>query len=275
MPADAFAEAPAEAPADAFAEAPADAFAEAPADAPVEAPADAFAPADPVEPAGPAHAAPTSAAPAVPAAYVPAAPASPSARPAHARPSTPVVLKRKQRRVLREIVEILVIIAIAVVVTTLLRTFVIDNYEIPTGSMEPTIAKGDRLFAEKVTYYFGEPVRGEIVTFDDPTNDDRVLIKRCIATGGQTIDLRDGKVIVDGIILDEPYTHDKPTLPLDPMPGQSITYPYTVPKGSVWMMGDNRTNSLDSRYFGPVPSESLIGKALFRMLPLDRFGPID
>jgi signal peptidase I len=189
----------------------------------------------------------------------------------------PVIIKRKGRRILRELLEILGIVVVAVILTLLLRAFVIDSYQIPTGSMEPTIEIGDRLFAEKVSYYLGGPAQGDIVTFYDlsPDEEGRILIKRCIATGGQTVDLMDGKVVVDGIILDEPYTHGLPSFPLNPMPGISIKYPYTVPEGSVWVMGDNRTRSQDSRYFGAIPDENLIGKALLRFLPLDRFGTID
>jgi signal peptidase I len=193
-----------------------------------------------------------------------------------------VVTDLRKRRVLREIVEFVVLIAVAVLVMTFLRAFVIDQYEIPTGSMEPTIEVGDRLFAEKVSYNFALPAPGDIVTFEDPTkainpeNEGRVLIKRCIAVGGQTVDLtEDGKVVVDGVTLDEPYTHGKPSKALDPMPGVSLDYPYTLPADSIWVMGDNRTNSADSRYFGPIPQEELIGKALFRSLPLDRFGAIE
>jgi signal peptidase I len=208
----------------------------------------------------------------------PEPPAEPAPAPQENRaaPAEAVVIKRKERRFVRETLEVLVIIVLAVVVTTLLRVFVIDNYEIPTGSMEPTIEIGDRLFAEKVTYRISAPRRGDIVTFNDPSEAGRVLIKRCIATGGQVVDLQDGRVIVDGIILDEPYTHDKPSLPLSStLAGVDIKYPYTVPEGSIWVMGDNRTSSSDSRYFGAVPDEELIGKALFRFLPLDRFGAIE
>jgi signal peptidase I len=186
-----------------------------------------------------------------------------------------IVIKRKDRRILREVIEILTVIVAAVIITTLLRTFVISQYEIPTGSMVPTIEIGDRLFAEKVSYYFAEPRRGDIVTFNDPIEEGRVLIKRCIATGGEVVNLKDGKVVVDGLVLDEPYTHDKLSLPLDQMAGVHITYPYTVPEGSIWVMGDNRTNSLDSRYFGPISQKDVTGKALFRFLPFDRFGAID
>jgi signal peptidase I len=188
--------------------------------------------------------------------------------------------KRGKRRLFHEIVEVLLIVVVAVIVTTLLRTFVIDNYEIPTGSMEPTIEIGDRLFAEKVSYHFGSPAHGDIVTFHDPTmrgagsTSARVLIKRCIATGGQTVDLINGRVAVDGIVLNEPYVNGRESVPLTPMAEISIEYPYVVPEGSIWVMGDNRTDSSDSRYFGPVSQEELIGKALFRIWPLERFGPI-
>jgi signal peptidase I len=187
----------------------------------------------------------------------------------------PVVIKRKERRIFRDVVEILIFLVNAIIVTTLLKAFVIEQYEIPTGSMEPTIEIGDRLFAEKVSYYIGSPTPGDIVTFDDPIKEGRVLIKRCIATEGQTVDLRDGKVVVDGVVLAEPYVHDRPSLPLEEMSGVDIDYPYTIPAGSVWVMGDNRTNSLDSRYFGPVLEDDITGRAILRFLPFSRFGPLD
>ena len=169
--------------------------------------------------------------------------------------------------------EFIVIILMAVIITMLLRAFVIDNYEIPTGSMEPTIEINDRIFAEKLSYRFASPAPGDIVTFRDPVVKGRVLIKRCIAVGGQTINLKDGKVYVNGIELDEPYVHGKETLPLTG--DLKISYPYRVPEGMIWVMGDNRTNSTDSRSFGPIPESELIGKALFRFLPLSRFGKIE
>jgi signal peptidase I len=181
----------------------------------------------------------------------------------------------RRRKLFREIVEFIVIVLIAVVLTTFLKTFVIEQFKIPTGSMEPTIEVGDHLFAEKVSYRFAQPTPGDIVTFDDPIQEGRVLIKRCIAVSGQTVDLKNGKVVVDGKVLDEPYTYGKQSVPLDTMEGVTIKYPYTVPAGSVWVMGDNRTNSLDSRYFGPISEDRLIGRALFRSLPFERFGAIE
>ena len=181
----------------------------------------------------------------------------------------------RKRNPLRDVMEFVVIILMAVIITMLLRAFVIDNYEIPTGSMEPTIEINDRVFAEKLSYRFGSPVSGDIVTFHDPVVKGRVLIKRCIAVGGQTINIKDGRVYVDGIELDEPYVHGRDTLPLSTYQDMKITYPYRVPEGMIWVMGDNRTNSLDSRFFGPVLESELIGKALFRFLPLSRFGKIE
>ena len=97
-----------------------------------------------------------------------------------------------------------------------------------------------------------------------------MLIKRVIATGGQTVDLRDGAVYVDGVRLDEPYTQGKPSNDLN----SGIQYPYVVPEGYVWVMGDNRTNSADSRAFGAVNMEDITGRAVFRYWPLDRIGTL-
>ena len=140
--------------------------------------------------------------------------------------------------------------------------------------MEETIQVGDMLFSEKISYYVGEPAYGDIVTFADPEIPSRTLIKRVIATGGQTVDLVDGNVVVDGKVLVEPYTDGKPSYPLTPAYGTSLIYPYTVPEGYLWVMGDNRTNSQDSRYFGAVDSKSVTGKAFFVYWPLDHLGPL-
>jgi signal peptidase I len=152
-----------------------------------------------------------------------------------------------------------------------LRTFVIAPYEIPSGSMETTIMTGDRIFSEKITYYTRDVQAGDIVTFDDPVNPGRTLIKRVIATGGQTVDLRDGVVYVDDTPLAEPYTHGLPSYPLSST-AVEVSFPYTVPEGSIWVMGDNRTNSADSRSFGAVPVSNVTGKAVAIYWPLNRIG---
>ena len=177
----------------------------------------------------------------------------------------------------RTIVEWLVVFAIALGFFFLVRTFIVAPYTVPTGSMEPTIQIGDNLFAQKVTLRLGMDVApGDIVVFTNPdtSSDHGTLVKRVIATAGQTVDLRDGAVYVDGVALDEPYVQGS-SYPLPTQaPGVAVSFPYTVPEGSVWVMGDNRENSADSRYFGAVPTENLVGVALFRYWPLDRIGTL-
>lgn len=162
--------------------------------------------------------------------------------------------------------ELVLMVGLAFLLATGIRTFVIQPYVIPSGSMEPTIEISDRILAIKYIYRFEDPKRGDIVVLDDPTGSVQTLIKRVIATGGQTVDLKDGKVVVDGVPLDEPYTHGKPSDPME------VPMPYTVPEGSVWLMGDNRTNSADSRVFGSVPLSSVRGKAICRFWPPSRLG---
>ena len=173
----------------------------------------------------------------------------------------------------RAVLSLLAMIAVVVLCVIALRTFVFVPYEIPSGSMEDTIMTGDMVFSEKVTYYMRAPQQGDIVTFDDPEVEGRTLIKRVIAVGGQTVNLVDGHVVVDGVVLDEPYTLDKESNPLNrTAPGVDISFPYTVPDGSVWVMGDNRTSSQDSRYFGAIPVSSITGRASFVYWPVNDFG---
>lgn len=169
------------------------------------------------------------------------------------------------------ILEFVVIIIAALAMAWALTTFVVKPYRIPSGSMLETIQLEDRVLSEKISYYMGEPQRGDIVTFVDPEDSSRVLIKRVIATGGQTVELKDGIVYVDGQALEEDsYTLGKPSYELDSI--ANVTYPYTVPDGYIWVMGDNRTDSADSRYFGAVPISSVTGHAFFTYWPISSFG---
>ena len=183
--------------------------------------------------------------------------------------------RKEPSRAARTVVSILVIVAIVLGVTFLLRIFVFVPYEIPSGSMEETIMPGDMVFSEKISYYMREPDRGDIITFADPEDPGRTLIKRVIATGGQTVDLQDGFVYIDGIRMDEPYTNGKESWPLvTTAPGVTVDYPYTVPYGYIWVMGDNRTSSQDSRHFGAVPISSVTGRAAMIYWPFDHFGAL-
>lgn len=152
----------------------------------------------------------------------------------------------------------------AVVVVLIIRIFIMEMFKVPSGSMEETIMTGDMVLTEKVTPHFTDPEQGDVVLFTNPAMDGTVLVKRVIATAGQTVDLKDGVVYVDGEALDEPYTLDKPSYPLDThLPGQpAVFYPVIIPENSVWVMGDNRINSRDSRYFGPVSLDLVFGHGL-------------
>ena len=179
---------------------------------------------------------------------------------------------KKKRSAFGALVEFVVIVVVAVGLAFLITNYVVKPYEIPSESMEDTIMAGDRVLSERISYANGSPKTGDIVTFTDVENPDRVLIKRVIATAGQQVDLKSGSVYVDGAKLEEAYTDGKQSLPLSNT--HDISYPYTVPEGYIWVMGDNRTNSSDSRYFGPVPLSNVTGHAFFRYWPLERVGPL-
>lgn len=194
------------------------------------------------------------------------------------------------------VMEFVVAFAIMLLAILALRTWVVEPFEIPSGSMLQTIQIGDRVFAEKITTALSDmPEPGEIVTFTNPRDHSETLIKRVIAVGGQTIDLRDGVVYVDGVALDEPYTNGQATKPMTSdlsyegavlsygadagelvlnSSGErtktQISYPYTIPEGYFWAMGDNRGNSADSRVFGAVDASAITGHAVFRYWPLFR-----
>ena len=173
----------------------------------------------------------------------------------------------------RSILSFLLLVALVFGFVWAMKSFVYQAYSVPTGSMEDTIMPGDMLFAEKITFRNRAPEPGEIVTFLDPrTEEERVLIKRVIAVGGQTIDLIKGDVYIDGVMIKEPYTLSPGnTFPLQ---RSTITYPYTIPEGYIWVMGDNRENSTDSRGFGPVSLDAVLERAVFIYWPFDHFGSL-
>lgn len=178
--------------------------------------------------------------------------------------------ERHELRGTRVGLELLLTVLFALVLSMLMRVFVAEFYEIPSGSMLETIQLGDRLLGEKLSLRWEPPQAGDIVTFEDPDGSTATLIKRVIATEGQTVDLQDGMVIVDGVVLSEDYVGDKPSYALDGHASnlaENVTFPYVVPEGCVWVMGDNRTNSLDSRYFGAIPVSSVTSRAVFIFWP--------
>ncbi|HLN60509.1 MAG TPA: signal peptidase I [Symbiobacteriaceae bacterium] len=167
----------------------------------------------------------------------------------------------------REWVETL---AIALVFALLIRTFVVQVYMVEGPSMEPTLHTGERLLVNKLVYRFRSPAPGEIIVLQDPNTPQRELIKRVIAVGGETIEVKQGIVYVDGKPLKEPYINSVVTRRDDVAPTQ-------VPAGFVYVMGDNRSWSFDSRNIGPVQLGNVDGKAFFMFWPADKFayGPLD
>ncbi len=179
--------------------------------------------------------------------------------------------EQEQKTFWKTFLEYALIILTAFVVAFGIRAFVFELYVVPTGSMLETIQKQDRIIGDKITLRFKEPQPGDIITFRDPIDPNKILIKRLIAKGGSVIDLKDGHVYIDGKKLDEPYVNGQST---DPEPkasnlGLPISYPYTIPDGYVWVMGDNRGNSLDSRAFGPVNEGAITSKAQIIVWPLE------
>ncbi|WP_408629850.1 signal peptidase I [Amycolatopsis aidingensis] len=210
--------------------------------------------------------------------------------------------------------ELPILIVVALVFAFLIQQFIARVYMIPSGSMEETLhgcpgCTPDRILVDKLVYNFSDPEPGEVVVFKGPETwtendlpsqessngvvrffrsigsvfglappDEKDFVKRIIATGGQTVECCDAqnRVTVDGIPLDEPYIHWEP--------GAEHTQrefgPVTVPEGTVWVMGDNRNNSSDSRYQGGggvrgvVPVDNIIGKARFIVLPPSRWGGV-
>ena len=166
----------------------------------------------------------------------------------------------------RGILEIVQALALAVVISVFLNLFVVQVTEVRQRSMELTLLQNDRVLVSKLDYRFGTPQRGDIVVFNPPIDSTIPYVKRVVAVGGDTLDLRDGRVYVNGRLSDYPETRSQPTLPQAPR----VAFPLTVPQGDVFVMGDNRQFSSDSRTFGPVPDGNIIGKVVLRFWPFDR-----
>ncbi len=143
-------------------------------------------------------------------------------------------------KTLRDVLET---VLIALVIAILVRAFVVERFLVDGPSMEPTMWTDESLMVLKIAYRFGEPKRGDIVVFQYPYNPEKDYIKRVIAVGGDTIEMRLGRVYVNGQLKEEPYVQ---------YPGFFNMNVTTVPEGTIFVMGDNRTNSEDSRMFGPV-----------------------
>jgi signal peptidase I len=205
--------------------------------------------------------------------------------PAQETPSTPA--KRQGFGAAREIVETLLL---AFVIFVAVRAVVL-NFKVDGTSMDPNLQNQEMLLVnrnlyfhfdlnevldalpfverdgERIVYPFHPPERGDIVVFDPPTVSDKPYIKRVIGLPGETISISDGFVYIDGVKLDEPYIAGAIT-----QCNRSNCDPVVVPEGTVYVLGDNRRNSSDSRIFGPIPVDNIIGKAWVTYWPISEFG---
>jgi signal peptidase I len=171
------------------------------------------------------------------------------------------------------------LMAAAVVVAIVLRTFVVGTYLIPSGSMEPTLMINDRIMVDKLSYHLHGVDRGDVVVFSTPPAENcggapvADLVKRVIGLPGETIALSRGQVYINGKLLAQPWLTAQAQQATVPGPSRApyaLEHPYKIPAGEVYVMGDNRTVSCDSRYWGPILESSIVGKVDFRIWPVSR-----
>lgn len=173
----------------------------------------------------------------------------------------------------KELLEVFKSVIAAVILAFLIITFVFETVTVQGPSMFPTLHDGDRLIVEKVTYYLRKPKPLDIVVIKNPSNLKEKYIKRVIAVEGDKFKIENHKVYVNGKELDEPYIKEVMNADIDKNYANEIT----IPKGTIFVMGDNRNDSLDSRFspqVGPVPYKLVIGRAAFRLFPFSKFGKI-
>ena len=183
----------------------------------------------------------------------------PSARP---RPA------HRTRRGTRWVIEWAIVLVVAVVVAVGIRTFVVQTFFIPSASMEPTLMIGDRILVDKLSYHLHAVHRGDIVVFATPPGENagpnvKDLVKRVIGLPGDTISSAGGQVVIDGKPLKEPW-----------LPPGTVTTGITtqkIPAGEYFVMGDNRSDSQDSRFFGPIHGSLIVGRVVVKIWPVTSF----
>ena len=179
------------------------------------------------------------------------------------------------RRGLFEVVETLVL---TVVIFLLVHSFVAQPFRVEMRSMESTLLPEQYVLVDKLTPRWAPYERGDIVVFQPPgtwrTASGDPFIKRVIGLPGDRVELEDGLVLVNGVELDEPYLFARLGKPEPTKPSFEGETSWLVPDGALFVMGDHRAASADSREFGPIDSAAVLGRALLRYWPFDTFGPI-
>ncbi len=167
------------------------------------------------------------------------------------------------KQFMKETVQSLVI---ALILALLIRMFIFQPFYIPSRSMVPNLEPGDRILVTKFNYYFSEPERGEVIVFKYPVDPDKDFVKRIVGLGGESLSIKGNNVYINGKLLNEPYL--KQGIPMQDFG------PVTIPNGTLFVMGDNRPDSRDSRYWGTLDKNLIIGKTIFRFWPLGRIGRV-
>ena len=157
---------------------------------------------------------------------------------------------------------------IAFVLAMIIRTFIVQAFKIPTGSMKPTFVEGDRILVNKFIYKFKDPERGDVIVFKYPENPKLAFIKRLIGTAQEKVEIKNGRILIDGVEVSENeinanfyYNRGK---------FGAVDQQIAIPEESFYALGDNSANSRDSRYWGFVPEDYLIGKAMIIYWPPHR-----
>jgi len=169
----------------------------------------------------------------------------------------------------RAVKEIVTTVLLAFILALLIRNYIVDARVIPSGSMLPTIQQSDRILVNKLAYNFKEPRRGDIIVFEAPVNvgDSQDFIKRVIALPGERVEIRNGKVFINGKPLEEDYILEAPNYDFGPV---------KVPEGCLFVLGDNRNSSYDSHLWNVwLRIDKVKGKAFLRYWPPNRIGLID
>lgn len=179
--------------------------------------------------------------------------------------------RRAEESVVKEIFSWVMTVAFAIVAALLIKNYVIINANIPTGSMENTIMTNDRLFGYRLAYAWSDPKRGDIIIFKYPDDESQNYVKRIIGLPGETVEIRDAQIYINGsdTPLPEEYLKEEWFVASGP-------YYFEIPEGSYFVLGDNRNNSHDARYWTNtfVTKNKILGKAEFRYYPIMKAGSL-
>lgn len=179
--------------------------------------------------------------------------------------------RQDEESAVKEVISWFITIAFAVIAALFIKNYVIINANIPSGSMENTIMTGDRLFGFRLAYKQKSPERGDIIIFKFPDDEEENYVKRVIGLPGESVMISEGKIYIDGspVPLEEDYLKEEWTVATGP-------YSFEIPEDSYLVLGDNRNNSYDARYWEHtyVTEDEILGKAMFRYYPVKTAGSL-